>query len=91
MPKESTHAKEHWLKLQADKATAFALEGCNGHHYHSDLLNENYEFDLQEIADDFRAAVNDKRYYEMARAKSLLLAANLLRVAAIAHREGTRE
>lgn len=91
MPKESTHAKEHWIGLQATEAARIAIEQCKGHRYHSDLLNENYEFDLQEIADDFRAAIGDKRYYEIARGKALALAATLLRVAAIAHREGTRE
>jgi nuclear transport factor 2 (NTF2) superfamily protein len=91
MPKESTHALKHWVEIQASAAIEHALKDRPGQLYHSDLLNENYEFDLQEIADDFRAAVNDKRYYEIARTKAIRLAANLLRVAAIAHKEGTRE
>lgn len=88
MPKERTHAKEHWLAIQADVAMQEAIATCQGHHYHAELLEP---IDLQDIADDFRAAVGDSRYYDSARTKALRIAARLLRVAAIAHREAVRE
>lgn len=90
MPKESTHAKEHWIGLQADEAKVMAIKACKGYSHHSDLLY-SIDLDMNDIGDDFRAAVGDKRYYDIARLKALALAAALLRVAAIAHREGTRE
>lgn len=87
MPKESTHAMKHWLEIEADAAVHEALDSRPGYHFHGELLEP---CELQDIADDFRAGVGDRRYYEDARLKAIRLAARLLRVAVMAHREAVR-